>query len=143
ERCAPKVRGFVFNGADHARPHPELLRLLASRELGAVVICPSNPFLTVDPMLALPGLREALRSSPTRAIAVAPVVGGKAIKGPTAKILRGLTLPCDAETVAEHYRDMIDGFVREQVDDGQVPVIDALGITTLTARTVMRSLDDR
>ena len=143
ERCAPAVRGFVFSGADHARPHPELLRLLASDELGAVVICPSNPFLSVDPMLALTGVRAALRQCAAPVIAVSPIVGGKAIKGPTAKILQELNLPCNAATVAEHYRDIIDGFLLDQVDEAHMPVIAALGVAARTTNTVMRSLADR
>lgn len=143
ERCAPRVRGFVFSGVDHARPHPELLRLLASSELSAVVICPSNPFLSVDPILALPGVREAMRACTAPVIAVSPIVGGQAIKGPTAKILQELNLPCSPVAVAEHYRGIIDGFVLDQVDEHHVPAIDALGIATVTAPTVMRSLADR
>lgn len=143
ERCAPAVRGFVFSGAEHARPHPELLRLLSGRELGAVVICPSNPFLSVDPILALPGLRDALRACRAPVIAISPVVGGAAIKGPTAKILRELNLPCNAATVAGHYRDILDGFVLDRIDEAHVPALDALGVAALTTQTVMRSLEDR
>jgi LPPG:FO 2-phospho-L-lactate transferase len=143
ERCAPAVRGFVFSGAEHARPHPELMRLLGSRELGAVVICPSNPFLSIDPLLALPGVREALRQCAAPVIAVSPIVGGEAIKGPTAKILRELKLPCSPVAVAEHYRDLIDGFVLDQIDETHIPAIEALGIHAIAAPTIMRSLDDR
>lgn len=143
ERCAPAVRGFVFSGAEHAKPHPELMRLLNSRELGAVIICPSNPFLSIDPILAVPGVREALCQCPAPVIAVSPIVGGEAIKGPTAKILQELKLPCSPVAVAEHYRDIIDALVIDSVDEIQTPAIAALGIETKTTHTVMRSLDDR
>ncbi|MET0379784.1 MAG: 2-phospho-L-lactate transferase [Spongiibacteraceae bacterium] len=143
ERCAPAVRGFVFRGIEHARPHPEMLRLLGSDELMAVVICPSNPFLSIDPILALPGLREALRASPAPVIAVSPIVAGNAIKGPTAKILRELNLPCSPMTIAEHYRDIVDGVVLDQLDETHAPAIFDLGIAATVTNTVMRSLDDR
>ena len=92
QQCRPEVLGFSFEGAATARPHPDFLAALKSPALRAVIICPSNPFISIDPILALRGVREALRECAAPVIAVSPVIGGKAVKGPTAKMLRELGL---------------------------------------------------
>ena len=88
--CEPVVRSLRFAGAERARPHPEWLRAVARPDTAAIVICPSNPFISIDPILALPGAREALRKAPAPVIAVSPIIGGDAVKGPTAKMMREL-----------------------------------------------------
>ena len=138
ERCKPRVRGFRFDGIDRAKPAPEFLAALEHAE--GVIICPSNPFVSIDPMLNLSGVREALKASPAKVIAVSPIVGGQAIKGPTAKIMRELNLASMADEVAEHYGDILDGFVLDELDkflDGR------LRIPNTVAQTVMQTLDDR
>lgn len=139
ERCAPAVRGFRFAGADRARPHPELLRAPADPGCRGVVLCPSNPFVSLDPILALPGVEDALRRRRVPAIAVTPIVGGRALKGPTAKMMGELGLDASAAEVARHYarRGLIDGFVLDRVDGALEPEITALGLEVVTTDTVM------
>src|SRR5690606_4706911 len=104
-RCEPVVTGFRFEGAAAARPSPALAQALADPHLRAVVICPSNPFISIDPILAIPGVTEALRQVAAPVVAVSPVVGGAAVKGPTAKMLSELGFEVSAATVARHYAE--------------------------------------
>jgi LPPG:FO 2-phospho-L-lactate transferase len=139
-RCTPVVREIAFAGADRARPQPEFMRALADESLKAVVICPSNPFISIDPILALPGVREALRGCAAPVVAVSPIIGGRAVKGPTAKMMAELGLPVDAAAVARHYGDILDLYIADESDAGDV--LD-LGIPVVFARTLMVSLEDR
>ncbi|GIX32014.1 MAG: LPPG--FO 2-phospho-L-lactate transferase [Porticoccaceae bacterium] len=92
-RCEPRVGGFRFAGIDAARPQPRFLALLEDPTLAAVILCPSNPFVSLDPILALPGVRARLAACPAPVVAVSPIVGGRALKGPAAKMLAELGLP--------------------------------------------------
>ena len=153
DRCRPTVTGFEFDGIDDAAISPEIAALLgasASRSRGAsrdglraIVICPSNPFVSVDPILGLPGMRQRLKSTGVPIIAVSPIVGGRAIKGPTAKMMRELDIPTSAEAVARHYQDLITGFVLDECDAAAESEIADLGLATAVTQTVMSSLDDR
>ena len=153
DRCRPTVTGFDFDGIDDAAISPEIAALLiasASRSpeasgsgLKAIVICPSNPFVSVDPILDLPGLRGLLKSARVRIIAVSPIVGGRAIKGPTAKMMRELDIPASATAVARHYQGLITGFVLDECDAAAESEIADLGLTTTVTQTVMTSLEDR
>jgi LPPG:FO 2-phospho-L-lactate transferase len=138
--CEPEVRRIVFSGAESARPHPDLLAWLADPGLCAVVFCPSNPFISIDPILAVPGIREALRACRAPVVAVSPIIGGKAVKGPTAKMMRELGLPVDAAAVARHYRDFIDLYVADETDRDSVS---GLEMPVVLAQTLMTTLDDR
>ncbi len=138
DRCAPAVTGFEFQGADAARPSPALLAWLDGAD--GVIICPSNPFVSVDPMLAIPGLREALRAGGAPVVAVSPIVRGAALKGPAAKMMQELDLPTSAVQVAEHYSDLLDGFVLDQQDAGLEPRV---RVPCVVAQTVMVTLRDR
>jgi LPPG:FO 2-phospho-L-lactate transferase len=140
QRCEPIVREIAFAGVDRARPQPEFMQALADQNLKAVVICPSNPFISIDPILALPGVREALRGCAAPVVAVSPIIGSKAVKGPTAKMMAELALPVDASAVARHYGDILDLYVADESDAGKV---DDLGIPVVFARTLMASLEDR
>jgi LPPG:FO 2-phospho-L-lactate transferase len=140
QRCAPVVREITFAGAEAARPQPDFLKALADKNLRAVVICPSNPFISIDPILSLPDVREALRACVAPVIAVSPIIGGKAVKGPTAKMMAELGLPVDAAAVARHYGDILDLYVADEVDAAKV---DDLGVPLTFARTLMLSLEDR
>ena len=91
-QCEPHVTGFVFEGAERAAPHPEILSALRNPRLRAVVICPSNPYISIDPILALPGMRAALEGAAAPVIAVSPIIAGRAVKGPTAKMMAELGL---------------------------------------------------
>jgi len=117
--CTPRVRRFGFEGAAIASPAPALGEALADPRLEAIVVCPSNPFVSVDPVLSVAGLREAIAAAPAPVVAVSPLVGGRALKGPTAKMMRELGLPVDAAAVAAHYGDVLDGFVLDRADEPQ------------------------
>ena len=136
-RCAPEVREIEFVGAQTARPLPEVLDRLADDALRAVVLCPSNPFVSIEPILAVPGLREALRATRAPVVAVSPIVGGQAIKGPAAKMMRELGISLTASSVAARYADFLDGFVLDECDAG---LADAIPTRTLVTRTLMRDL---
>lgn len=138
ERCEPAVTGFEFRGAAAARPSPALLDWLAAAD--GVVICPSNPFVSVDPMLSVPGMRQALVDAAAPVVAVSPIVGGTALKGPAAKMMRELQLPASADQVAAHYQGLLDGFVMDQQD---AALTDLVSVPTVVTQTVMRSLQDR
>ena len=140
ERCQPTVSGFRFQGADAAQPNPLFWEVLRNPSLQAVVVCPSNPFLSIDPILAVRGVREALRTCSAPVIAVSPLVGGDAVKGPTAKNLRELGHPVSATTVANYYRDFLDGFVVDTRDKATVPEIEKLGVSVEVTDTLMTDL---
>ena len=143
ERCQPVVRRIRFAGAEAARPSPALMALFARRDVEAVVVCPSNPYLSIDPILATPGVREGLAGLGAPVVAVSPVVGGEAIKGPTAKLMRELGLQPNNLTVARHYRGLSEGLIIDRVDASEGPSLEAEGITPLVTGTVMRTDDDR
>jgi LPPG:FO 2-phospho-L-lactate transferase len=139
-RCAPKVTGFAFQGAGAASPPTALREALAGEHLEAVVICPSNPFISIDPILAVPGMREAIAACPAPVVAVSPIIGWRAVKGPTAKMMAELGIPASARTVAERYGSLLDGFVLDTTDAGQAPELD---LPSLATRTLMASEDDK
>jgi LPPG:FO 2-phospho-L-lactate transferase len=139
-RCAPAISKVAFAGADTARPHPDVLAALADPLLRVVVICPSNPFISIDPILAVPGIRAALRECRAPVVAVSPIIAGKAVKGPTAKMMAELGLPVDAAAVARHYRDFLDLYIADEEDAASVAGLD---IPVVLARTLMHSLADR
>jgi LPPG:FO 2-phospho-L-lactate transferase len=143
EQCRPRVRGFRFDGLDEAAPQPALLELLADPELALVVICPSNPFVSVDPIIRLPGLADALAAARAPLVAVSPIVGGRALKGPAAKMLEELGLPVSAESVAAHYAGLVDTFVLDAADVTLAPVIAEQGMQVVSAPTIMNTLEDR
>lgn len=139
-QCAPAVTGFRFSGAEEATPHPAFLAALHDPRLCAVVICPSNPFISVDPILALPGVRTALAGCTAPVIAISPIIGGEAVKGPTAKMMRELGIAVTAASAADHYAGLIDGFIIDHADAAIAPAHPVV----LNARPVlMRSLDDK
>lgn len=139
-RCAPVVRGLRFEGAADARPTSKLLQTLADAQLRAIVICPSNPYLSVDPCLAMPAMRTALARSGAPVIAVSPIIGGQAVKGPIAKIMTELGIPVTTQSIAEHYRWLIDGLVIDEADEADAAGID---MPVLVTPTLMRNLADR
>ena len=139
-RCEPEVRGLRFAGIEDALPHPEWMRQVTRPDTGAIVICPSNPFISIDPILALPGVKAALRDAPAPVIAVSPIIGGDSVKGPTAKMMRELGQPVAAHAVAAHYAGLIDGFVLDQADAAEAGRI---AVPCLTTATLMREERDK
>lgn len=118
--CAPKVTRLEFAGAAAARPSPGLCAAMADQNLAGIIICPSNPFLSIDPILAIPGFRAWLQDRNVPCIAVSPLIGGKAVKGPAAKIMAELNLDATPCTIAEHYQGLIDGLLIDHADSDQV-----------------------
>jgi LPPG:FO 2-phospho-L-lactate transferase len=139
-RCSPKIRRIWFEGAEIARPNPVLMRLLADNSADAIVICPSNPFLSVDPILSMPHLRTALENTPAPIVAISPLIARQAVKGPTAKIMAELGLDPTPRAIVQHYRGLIDGLVIDDVDRDDARSLDLAAEVT---RTLMTSLDDR
>ena len=139
-RCEPVVSQLEFHGAATARPHPEFMAALADPRLQAVVICPSNPFISVEPILAIPGVRDAMANCAAPVIAVSPIIAGRAVKGPTAKMMTELGLDPSAGTVAQRYSDLLDGYVIDHADMSEVVSIDA---RVMLAQTLMTTFVDR
>ena len=139
-QCRPVVRELTFAGAETARPHPVLLAALRDERLRAVIICPSNPFISVEPILAIPGLREALSACSAPVVAVSPIIGGRAVKGPTAKMMTELGMTPSAAAVAGRYGDLLDGYVMDVVDTGESAHVAA---KVTLAPTLMTNLAER
>ena len=140
-QCKPVFRGVVFRGAADARPSAAFRNALD--EADAIVITPSNPFVSIDPILALPGVREKFRRPGRPVIAVSPIVGGHAVKGPLAKMLRELGQEPSALSVAQHYGPLVDGWIVDNEDIGHVPAIERLGHQVRVCNTMMHTLDDK
>ena len=143
EQCRPVVRGFRFEGIERARPLPDFEALLAAPDLAAVVICPSNPFVSVDPIISMPGVRDALAACAAPVVAVSPIVGGNALKGPAAKMLGELGYPVGADSVAGYYAGLVDIFVLDQQDAKLADQINVPGMDVAATATVMHTLEDR
>jgi LPPG:FO 2-phospho-L-lactate transferase len=134
------VIGVAYHGAEHAAPPRAFHAAVRDPDLQAAVICPSNPYLSIGPILAVAGVREALRACRAPVVAVSPIVAGQAIKGPTAKIMEELGVGASPAAVAEFYGDVLDVFVVDEEDAG---LAGHLPVPTVAARTVMHSLRDR
>jgi LPPG:FO 2-phospho-L-lactate transferase len=139
-RCEPVIAAIEFAGVADAQPQPELLAALADPTLGAVIICPSNPFISIEPILALPGVRGALHDCTAPIVAVSPIIGGRAVKGPTAKMMQELGLETSAAAVARRYGDLIDAYI---VDYADAPSCAGLGCGVVPAKALMETLADR
>jgi len=142
-RCEPMVTSIEFSGAATAKPTKAFTEALDSPELEAIVICPSNPLLSIGPILALPGVRARLASLPIPRIAVSPIIQGKAIRGPAAKMMRELGKEPSAVTVAEMYGDVVNAMVIEESDHAQMRNLTNLGLAGLPAHTVMKNPADQ
>lgn len=139
QRCEPRVRGFRFAGIEKARPAPGVVEAIEAAD--RVVLCPSNPWVSLDPILSVPGIRAAIvRRS---AIAVSPFIGGKAVKGPAAKMAAELGLEPSPSAIARHYDGIIRGLVYDVADRDVSAELIGLGIQSLRTRTLMRTGRDR
>jgi LPPG:FO 2-phospho-L-lactate transferase len=146
--CQPQVSGFHFQGLDSAKPSPGVLASLSAADL--IVICPSNPWVSIDPILALPGIRTAITGGQTgrHILAVSPIIAGQAVKGPAAKMYREMGINPSALSVAQHYgaRDkggLLTGFVFDQLDSELADDIAGLGLKVFSNNTIMKSVEDR
>jgi LPPG:FO 2-phospho-L-lactate transferase len=137
-RARDTVLGVTFDGARRARPASGLLQ--AIRQAAAIIVCPSNPIISIGPILAVPGIREALRKSAATVAAISPIVGGRALKGPAARMMKSLGMRVSALGVAELYRDFVDVFILDRVDASQAAKVEALGMRVVVTDTIMTSM---
>lgn len=139
-RCMPAVKHLRFAHAADATVSKAAMNALRDPALQAIVIAPSNPYLSIDPILALPGMTDAIRATGVPVIAVTPIIGDSAVKGPTAKIMRELGIAPSPLSIAAHYRDLIDGFVLDRTDQALAADFD---VPVHVCNTLMHSLEDR
>lgn len=142
-QCGPRVEGLDYEGASAAKPLPRLLEALNAANLEGVILCPSNPYLSIGPMLAIPALSALLRQVSRPVLAVSPIIGDTAVKGPAAKIMRELGQKPSCLAVSEYYRGLIDFIMIDRSDAGHVSAIRALGIEPIVTDILMRDLPDR
>jgi LPPG:FO 2-phospho-L-lactate transferase len=138
--CAPILTSLRFEGTESAGIAPEVVRALNDPSLHAIIIAPSNPYLSIDPILAIPGMRNALRAAGVPIVAVTPIISDAAVKGPTAKIMRELGVTPSPLAIAEHYRGLIDGFLLDACDAHLAQRFD---IPVQICETLMLTLEDR
>jgi LPPG:FO 2-phospho-L-lactate transferase len=138
-QCHPQVTGFRFQGAELAQPAPGVLEALTTADY--VVICPSNPWVSIDPILIVKGIRPAVENK--LVIAVSPIIRGEAVKGPVAKMYSELGIEPSALAVARHYGGLLSGFVLDNQDFAQSEVITTLGIRVLSTDILMKTVKDR
>jgi len=144
EQCRPVVRGFRFQGAEQARMAPGLAAALARVDLAAVVVCPSNPYLSVDPLLAVPGVRAALLALDCPRIAVSPLIGGQAVKGPLAKLIGEIAPGGEGNAlIANHYGTLLTHLVIDRRDDADAEALRGRGLSVTVTATLMRESADR
>ncbi len=135
-RARDRVLGVRFEGAARAVPAPGVIE--AIEEARAVILCPSNPIISIGPILAVPGIRKTLRRTRAPVAAISPIVGGRALKGPAARMMKSMGLRSSALQVAELYRDFVDVFVLDWIDRVQAAAIEKLGMRAVVTRTIMR-----
>ena len=140
-RCAPKVEKLEFPGIEGMKPSAGFLAALSAADLEAIVICPSNPFLSILPILSIPGIRLALEARNAPLVAVSPIIGGEAVKGPAAKIMDEMGWTVSSVGVAGFYGSLLDGLMIDTVDAHLAPEID--GTELLVGDTMMRNAEDR
>lgn len=141
QRAAPIVTGLRFEGAEKAAPADELLEALQQADL--IVLCPSNPLLSIDPILAVPSIRQTILESNAPKIGVSPIVGGQAIKGPAAKIMAELGMDVSPVGVARHLQAVLTDWVIDTIDYKHRTALEAMGLQLLVTETIMQSNEDR
>jgi LPPG:FO 2-phospho-L-lactate transferase len=136
-----EVFGVEFLGADNAKPAAGVIDSLVNAEL--VTVCPSNPIVSIGTILAVKGVRDALRQTNAKKIAISPIIAGAPIKGPADKLLKGLGLEVSAYSVAKLYADFLDTFILDTADSAEKDKIEKLGIEVKVTNTIMRTLEDK
>jgi len=132
-----EVAGVDLSAAEAARPGPGVLDAIAAAD--AIVVCPSNPVVSIGPIVAVPGVRDALRDAAAPVVAISPIIGGAPVKGPADRLLRGLGVEVSARGVAGLYRDVASGYVLDRRDAAQAGDVEALGLKTRVVDTLMRT----
>lgn len=140
-RAQPRVRGIRFENMGSAAPAPGVREAIL--EADAILVCPSNPLISIGPVLAVPGVRDLLKETPAVIAAISPVVGGASLKGPTDKMLAELGMEVSAAQVARLYADFLDVYVLDSMDATAGPEIEALGLRALITNTVMSGLEEK
>jgi LPPG:FO 2-phospho-L-lactate transferase len=140
KQCKPVVKRIEFKGAERARASDAVIAALQKPALDAIIICPSNPYLSIDPILSVGNLRDALKQAQVPIIVVSPLIGGAAVKGPTAKIMAEIDVPANSRAIAAHYAGLIDGIIIDESDRADAATLD---LPVCVAPTLMRSLDDK
>jgi len=136
-----KVLDVIFEGAESAHPTPGVIESI--QDASGIIVCPSNPIVSIGPILAVKKIREALKETTAKVVAISPIVGGGTINGPADKLMRGLGLKASAYSVASLYRDFLNVFILDEVDEVEKEKIERLGIKAIAANTIMRSLEDK
>ena len=140
-QCAPVVQGFEFDGIATAKPNPAFVAALEADDLEAIIICPSNPFVSVSPILQLPGIPDILARRKVPVVAVSPIIGGEAVKGPAAKMLKELGLGVTQEAIATFYGGLLDGFMVDERDADAAHRIRKPKVKVVP--TLMRTAEDK
>jgi LPPG:FO 2-phospho-L-lactate transferase len=135
----PAVRGVSFEGVERSRPAPGVIEAIETCQ--GVILCPSNPIISIGPILSVPGIRDALRTAKAPVVGVSPIVGGRSLKGPTDRLMEGLGYEVSALSVARLYQDLLDLFLIDRLDAELVQAIEALGVRVRTAATVMGNFE--
>jgi LPPG:FO 2-phospho-L-lactate transferase len=140
-RARDRVISLRFEGASEATPAPRIFEAIAAAEF--IVLCPSNPFISIGPILAVPGIREALQHRRERVAAISPIIAGRALKGPAAHMMKSMKLRSAAVEVARMYADFVGSFVLDDIDRSQAAQVEKMGLKPIVTNTVMRGLHER
>ena len=140
-RCEPRLKSIAFPGAERARPAPGVIEAIEDAQ--GIVISPSNPLISIGPILAVPGIREALMRRRDNVVVVCPLVGGKSLKGPSDKMMAELGHEVSALGAAKLYRDICGTFMIDEADEAASDTIEALGMKPVVRPTVMKSVEDK
>ncbi len=140
-KTRPKVQGVFFRGADSARPGKAVIVSIA--EAKGIIVCPSNPIVSIGAILAVRGINSALKKATAKVVGISPIVGGKTVKGPADKLMKALGIQPTALGVAECYRDFLDTLIIDRVDRALAPEIETLGIRPVVANTLMRTMANK
>jgi LPPG:FO 2-phospho-L-lactate transferase len=136
-----EVFGVEFAGVDSAKPSEGVIRAIMDAE--KVIVCPSNPIVSIGTILSVKGIREALRRTEAKKVAISPIVAGAPVKGPADKLMKGLGFEVSAYAVAKLYADFLNTFIIDREDAGEKSKIEKLGIEVKVANTIMRTLEDK
>ena len=142
-RAEPEAEGFRYTGAETAAGATDALDALAAESLCGIFIAPSNPWLSIDPILAVSDIKNAVLASSAPVVAVSPIVGGRAIKGPTAKLMRELGIAPTVVGIADHYRGIIDGLIIDREDAVHSTTIESMGMQVTITNTILQDLADK
>jgi LPPG:FO 2-phospho-L-lactate transferase len=149
QQCSPQVKGFHFDGVERSVPAPGVMEAISAAD--AIIICPSNPWVSIDPILAVPGIRSALERPQNQSkegkyrpvIAISPIIAGQTVKGPAAKMFAELGIMPSARAVAEHYSSVLTGFILDTSDEILQQEISKMNIKNLVTNSLMKTVEDR